>query len=98
LKTSNELPSSSTQFLLQKPFNQPGSFTVFRPFSSLSLCFKNPETSMKKTIQKIMILSFCVGVGLTLSCKKDALTNPANCSKDADKVTNAAIAYGNNQT
>lgn len=53
---------------------------------------------MKKTIQKITILSFCVGVGLTLSCKKDALTNPANCSKDAEKVTNAAIAYGNSQT
>lgn len=53
---------------------------------------------MKKTIRKIMTLSICISIGLMLSCKKDALTNPANCSKDADKVTNAAVAYGNSQT
>jgi hypothetical protein len=98
LKTSNELPSSSTQFLLFKnhSINQ-----VVLPFSTHSpvFCFVSKTTKQyEKDNPKITILSFCVGVGLTLSCKKDALTNPANCSKDADKVTNAAIAYGNNQT
>lgn len=53
---------------------------------------------MKKTIQKISILSICLGMGLVLSCKKNVLTNPVNCSNDAEKVTNAAIAYGNNPT
>jgi hypothetical protein len=53
---------------------------------------------MKKTIQKIMILAICVGTGLTISCKKDSVANPVNCSSNADKVTDAAIAYGNNPT
>lgn len=53
---------------------------------------------MKKTIQKIMILSVCLVTGLTMGCKKDALSNPVNCSNDAEKVTNAAIAYGNSPT
>lgn len=53
---------------------------------------------MKKTLKTITVVAAYMGIGLMTNCKKSAVLSPLNCGNDAEKVTDAAIAYSNDPT
>lgn len=54
---------------------------------------------MKKPVQSLLMFSAYLSIALVMGCsKKDTAPSPQNCSANAQKLSDALMAYANNPT
>lgn len=54
---------------------------------------------MKKSVQSILMFSAYLSIALVMGCsKKDTAPTPQNCTANAQKLSDATVAYASNPT